>query len=64
MSFKEAALSLDVTPSIDETGVLLDVKLAKDEPDFSKDLILFITPTLIPAIDVAQAQDLRSRQPQ
>lgn len=129
VSFKEAALSLDVTPSIDETGVLLDVKLAKDEPDFSNaingvppiktasltsrvrvrlgstialggvysntehvqehrvpglasipylgrifrystkssgtsELILFITPTLIPAIDVAQVQDLRSRQPQ
>lgn len=35
VAFKEAALSLDVTPSIDETGVMLDIKLAKNEPDFS-----------------------------
>ncbi|MDY0833564.1 hypothetical protein [Pseudomonas sp. SED1] len=37
-SFKEAALSLDVTPFIDDTGVRLDIKLAKDEPDFSNAL--------------------------
>lgn len=34
-SFKEAALSLDVTPYIEEDGVVLDIKLAKDEPDFA-----------------------------
>lgn len=34
-SFKEAALSLDVTPYIEEGGVVLDIKLAKDEPDFA-----------------------------
>jgi type IV pilus assembly protein PilQ len=119
-SFKEAALSLDVTPFIDDTGVRLDIKLAKNEPDFANalngvppiktvslasnvrvklgatialggvystvettqerrvpglasipflgrifryetqststaELILFITPTLVPAADVAQA---------
>lgn len=37
-SFKEAALSLDVTPFIDDTGVRLDIKLAKDEPDFANAL--------------------------
>lgn len=35
VAFKEAALSLDVTPSIDEVGVMLDITLAKNEPDFS-----------------------------
>lgn len=35
VAFKEAALSLDVTPFIDDTGVMLNIKLAKDEPDFS-----------------------------
>lgn len=35
VAFKEAALSLDVTPFIDNTGVMLDIKLSKDEPDFS-----------------------------
>jgi len=37
-SFKEAALSLDVTPFVDDTGVRLDIKLAKDEPDFANAL--------------------------
>lgn len=37
-SFKEAALSLDVTPFIDDNGVRLDIKLAKDEPDFANAL--------------------------
>jgi type IV pilus assembly protein PilQ len=37
-SFKEAALSLDVTPFIDDTGVRLDIKLSKDEPDFANAL--------------------------
>ena len=37
-SFKEAALSLDVIPFIDDTGVRLDIKLAKDEPDFANAL--------------------------
>jgi len=37
-SFKEAVLSLDVTPFIDDTGVRLDIKLAKDEPDFANAL--------------------------
>lgn len=37
-SFKEAALSLDVTPFIDDTGVRLDIKLAKNEPDFANAL--------------------------
>ncbi|QXH54302.1 hypothetical protein [Pseudomonas maumuensis] len=36
VSFKEAALSLDVTPLVNDTGVLLDVILSKDEPDYSK----------------------------
>lgn len=36
VSFKEAALSLDVTPLVNESGVLLDVSLSKDEPDYSK----------------------------
>ncbi|WP_152343440.1 hypothetical protein [Pseudomonas syringae] len=35
ISFKEAALSLDVTPFVNEKGVLLDVILSKDEPDYS-----------------------------
>lgn len=35
VSFKEAALSLDVTPYIDEQGVMLNIKLAKNEADFS-----------------------------
>lgn len=35
VSFKEAALSLDVTPIVNDKGVLLDVILAKDEPDYS-----------------------------
>lgn len=34
-SFKEAALSLDVTPIVNDNGVLLDVILSKDEPDYS-----------------------------
>ena len=34
-SFKEAALSLDVTPIVNDKGVLLDVILSKDEPDYS-----------------------------
>ncbi|TBN31557.1 hypothetical protein [Pseudomonas sp. BGI-2] len=37
-SFKEAALSLDVTPYIDDAGVRLDIKLSKDEPDFANAL--------------------------
>lgn len=37
-SFKEVALTLDVTSFIDETGVRLDIKLAKDEPDFGNAL--------------------------
>ncbi|MDI3358651.1 hypothetical protein MO767_30570 [Pseudomonas sp. UYIF39] len=37
-SFKEAALSLDVTPFIDDAGVRLDIKLSKDEPDFANAL--------------------------
>jgi len=126
-SFKEAALSLDVTPFIDDTGVRLDIKLAKDEPDFSNalngvppiktvslssnvrvklgdtvalggvystiettqehrvpglasipflgrifcyetqststaELILFITPTLVPVQDVAQAMQVRKNR--
>ncbi|WP_411959598.1 hypothetical protein ACK56M_14630 [Pseudomonas sp. s4] len=36
VSFKEAALSLDVTPIVNDAGVLLDVILSKDEPDYSK----------------------------
>lgn len=36
VSFKEAALSLDVTPLVNDRGVLLDVILSKDEPDYSK----------------------------
>lgn len=36
ISFKEAALSLDVTPLVNDRGVLLDVILSKDEPDYSK----------------------------
>lgn len=36
ISFKQAALSLDVTPFVNEKGVLLDVNLSKDEPDYSK----------------------------
>lgn len=36
ISFKEAALSLDVTPIVNGQGVLLDVILSKDEPDYSK----------------------------
>lgn len=35
ISFKEAALSLDVTPFVNEKGVLLDIILSKDEPDYS-----------------------------
>ena len=35
ISFKEAALSLDVTPFVNEKGVLLDVILSKNEPDYS-----------------------------
>ena len=35
ISFKEAALSLDVTPLVNEKGVLLDVILSKNEPDYS-----------------------------
>lgn len=34
-SFKEAALSLDVTPFVNDNGVLLDVILSKDKPDYS-----------------------------
>nr|DAQ69858.1 MAG TPA: Type II secretion system protein [Inoviridae sp.] len=34
-SFKQAALSLDVTPIVNGKGVLLDVILSKDEPDYS-----------------------------
>lgn len=34
-SFKQAALSLDVTPIVNDKGVLLDVILSKDEPDYS-----------------------------
>lgn len=34
-SFKQAALSLDVTPIVNDRGVLLDVILSKDEPDYS-----------------------------
>jgi len=34
-SFKQAALSLDVTPIVNDMGVLLDVILSKDEPDYS-----------------------------
>jgi len=37
-SFKEAALSLDVTPIVNGKGVLLDVILSKDEPDYSNAL--------------------------
>ncbi|WP_445673197.1 hypothetical protein ACUDA6_15445 [Pseudomonas ceruminis] len=36
ISFKQAALSLDVTPLVNDSGVLLDVILSKDEPDYSK----------------------------
>uniref|UniRef100_UPI0015B71E9D hypothetical protein n=1 Tax=Pseudomonas sp. URMO17WK12:I11 TaxID=1283291 RepID=UPI0015B71E9D len=36
VSFKEAALSLDVLPLVNDRGVLLDVILSKDEPDYSK----------------------------
>lgn len=36
VSFKQAALSLDVTPLVNDSGVLLDVILSKDEPDYSK----------------------------
>ncbi|MFQ6576607.1 hypothetical protein [Pseudomonas sp. UM16] len=36
VSFKEAALSLDVMPLVNDQGVLLDVVLSKDEPDYSK----------------------------
>lgn len=36
VSFKEAALSLDVMPLVNDKGVLLDVILSKDEPDYSK----------------------------
>lgn len=36
VSFKEAALSLDVMPLVNDKGVLLDVVLSKDEPDYSK----------------------------
>ena len=38
VSFKEAALSLDVTPLVNDNGVLLDVILSKDEPDFANAL--------------------------
>jgi type IV pilus assembly protein PilQ len=36
VSFKESAHSLDVTPLVNRTGVLLEVVLSKDEPDYSK----------------------------
>lgn len=35
-SFKEASLSLDVFPKVSGSNILLDIKLHKDEPDFSK----------------------------
>ncbi|MCE1097550.1 hypothetical protein [Pseudomonas asiatica] len=35
VAFKEAALSLDVTPVLDDSGALLSIKLSKDEPDYS-----------------------------
>ena len=38
VSFKEAALSLDVMPQVNDNGVLLDVILSKDEPDFANAL--------------------------
>lgn len=38
VSFKEAALSLDVLPIVNDQGILLDIKLPKDEPDFSNAL--------------------------
>ncbi|WP_339434325.1 type IV pilus secretin PilQ [Pseudomonas sp. EA_65y_Pfl2_P78] len=38
VSFKEAALSLDVLPIVNDQGILLDIKLSKDEPDFSNAL--------------------------
>lgn len=38
VSFKEAALSLDVMPLVNDNGVLLDVILSKDEPDFANAL--------------------------
>lgn len=38
IAFKEAALSLDVTPFVNDSGVLLDVILSKDEPDFANAL--------------------------
>ncbi|WP_082414670.1 hypothetical protein [Pseudomonas sp. NBRC 111144] len=36
VSFKEAALSLDVKPIVNDEGVLLDVILNKDEPNYAK----------------------------
>ncbi|MGI9563935.1 MULTISPECIES: hypothetical protein [Pseudomonas] len=36
VSFKEAALSLDVRPIVNDEGVLLDVILNKDEPNYAK----------------------------
>ncbi len=36
VSFKEAALSLDVMPIVNDEGVLLDVILNKDEPNYAK----------------------------
>ncbi|EKT4503709.1 hypothetical protein QVM48_27955 [Pseudomonas soli] len=35
VAFKEAALALDVTPVLDDSGALLSIKLSKDEPDYS-----------------------------
>ncbi|MEX5320067.1 hypothetical protein WCE04_11990 [Pseudomonas shirazica] len=36
VSFKEAALSLDVKPIVNDEGVLMDVILNKDEPNYAK----------------------------
>lgn len=38
VAFKEASLALDVTPVIDDTGALLNIKLSKDEPDYASAL--------------------------
>lgn len=35
-SFKNASLSLDVLPKVNNDSIMLDIKLTKDEPDFSK----------------------------
>lgn len=35
-SFKEASLSLDVLPVVSGRNIMIDLKLSKDEPDFSK----------------------------